>query len=259
MSHPDDEALAELALEPDHASPSDVDHLGSCGRCAAVVAQLRDVRDLARDAGTPQFEHPDPLVWEAIERHVADGALGPLGQDEAAGAGGTAPIRAPSGPSASATRAGGRSRREPSRRRSFSATWLVAAAAAGIIVGMVAAWSFWKAPTTPTTIARTQLDTLDTRQARGVAVLEGTGQGLDLRVDAASLNADGGYLEVWLLNTDGKRMISVGMLREPGSDLFPVPQTAIREGYVIVDISREPFDDKPAHSGDSLARGRLPA
>ncbi len=33
----------------------------------------------------------------------------------------------------------------------------------------------------------------------------------------------------------------------------------IDQGYVIVDISKEQFDDKPAHSGDSLLRGQLPA
>ncbi len=40
---------------------------------------------------------------------------------------------------------------------------------------------------------------------------------------------------------------------------FPISQSLIDEGYVIVDISRERFDDAPTHSGDSLLRGHLPA
>jgi hypothetical protein len=39
--------------------------------------------------------------------------------------------------------------------------------------------------------------------------------------------------------------------------VLPVSQQLIDEGYVIVDISREPFDDQPAHSGQTLVRGEL--
>ncbi|MGO4602380.1 hypothetical protein [Terrabacter sp. 2YAF2] len=45
----------------------------------------------------------------------------------------------------------------------------------------------------------------------------------------------------------------------PASRAFPVTQGLIDQGYVIVDISKEQFDDKPAHSGDSLLRRQLPA
>lgn len=76
---------------------------------------------------------------------------------------------------------------------------------------------------------------------------------------ARPLDAGNGYLEVWLINADGKRMVSVGVLRPGESGTFPVTQALIDQGYVIVDISKEQFDDKPAHSGDSLLRGQLPA
>jgi anti-sigma-K factor RskA len=67
-----------------------------------------------------------------------------------------------------------------------------------------------------------------------------------------------GFLEVWLINTDLKRMVSVGVLPN-GSNAqeFPITSTLLEQGYVIVDISREPFDDRPQHSGDSLLRGTL--
>ena len=69
-----------------------------------------------------------------------------------------------------------------------------------------------------------------------------TGQGLDLTVATATpLDAGDGYLEVWLLNADGKRMVSVGVLAPGDQGTFPISQSLIDEGYVIVDISREQF------------------
>ena len=63
---------------------------------------------------------------------------------------------------------------------------------------------------------------------------------------------------MWLINRDLARMVSVGVLRPgEGSQRFAIDQDLIDQGYVIVDISREGFDDKPEHSGDSLARGTL--
>jgi hypothetical protein len=54
-------------------------------------------------------------------------------------------------------------------------------------------------------------------------------------------------------------MVSVGVL-EPGepAQSFAIPQALLDQGYVIVDISREGYDDSPQHSGDSVVRGTLP-
>ncbi|MEO3938255.1 hypothetical protein V3N99_16070 [Dermatophilaceae bacterium Soc4.6] len=38
---------------------------------------------------------------------------------------------------------------------------------------------------------------------------------------------------------------------------FPVSTELPAKGYVIVDVSRKAFDDRPQHSGESLVRGRL--
>ena len=54
-----------------------------------------------------------------------------------------------------------------------------------------------------------------------------------------------GYVEVWLINQDGKRMVSLGILSSDQAT-FPVPPDAISQGYTIVDLSHEQFDDKPA-------------
>ena len=82
---------------------------------------------------------------------------------------------------------------------------------------------------------------------------------LDLAVSTQPIDPGNGYLEVWLINKDLKRMVSVGVL-EPGEEAqsFAIPQALLDQGYVIVDISREGYDESPQHSGDSVVRGTLP-
>lgn len=63
-----------------------------------------------------------------------------------------------------------------------------------------------------------------------------------------------------LFNSDLKRMVSVGVLPPDTSEKrFPIAADLLTRGYLIVDVSRDAFDDKPQHSGDSLLRGTLPA
>ena len=49
----------------------------------------------------------------------------------------------------------------------------------------------------------------------------------------------------------------VGVLASGDEGDFGVPLGLIEEGYRIVDISVEPDDGDPTHSGVSLARGEL--
>ena len=125
---------------------------------------------------------------------------------------------------------------------------------------MLAGRAIWQPDPAPQPVAQVALTTLDTKQDEGEASVVRTGEGLDLTVTTATpLDAGDGYLEVWLLNADGKRMVSVGVLAPGDEGSFPISKSLIDEGYVIVDISREQFDDSTAHSGDSLLRGKLPA
>ncbi len=137
--------------------------------------------------------------------------------------------------------------------------WAAGMAAAGLVLGLLTGRVLWSEPM-PTTMAQVALDTLDTKQHEGQAALVSTAGGMGLQVSTTTpLAAGDGFLEVWLINSDGKRMVSVGVLRGDGPATFPISQALIREGYVVVDISKEQFDDQPQHSGDSLLRGTLPA
>jgi hypothetical protein len=67
--------------------------------------------------------------------------------------------------------------------------------------------------------------------------------------------AAGSYFELWLLAPDGTRLQSLGVT--DGHGRYLVPTGIDPHGYPLVDVSREPPDGNPAHSGDSLVRGRL--
>jgi hypothetical protein len=166
-------------------------------------------------------------------------------------------------PGATVTSLTGRHRR--GSRAGFPAAWLLAAACVlGIVLGVGAATLAGRMGTDPapseTTVATADLTPLDSPDTQGRAVLVDRADGLELNVSAAGLDPGDGYLEVWLINRDLTRMISVGVLPTDASEIIlPVSQELIDEGYVIVDISREQFDDQPAHSGDTIVRGELPA
>lgn len=66
-----------------------------------------------------------------------------------------------------------------------------------------------------------------------------------------------GFVEVWLINVDLQRMISVGVFAGGDTVWFRIDDSFIEAGYTIVDLSREKFDNDPRHSGDTLMRGPL--
>jgi hypothetical protein len=89
--------------------------------------------------------------------------------------------------------------------------------------------------------------------AASVAAVVGTGVGV-----GGTLDAIGGFYEVWLINADGKRMVCLGVLDPRTGGTFQVPAELTSQGYPIVDVSLEPGDGNPEHSHDSVLRGTLP-
>ena len=138
--------------------------------------------------------------------------------------------------------------------------WALGAAAAGLAIGLGGGRLLWFEPAPQATLlARTPLQTLDTQQPLGDADLVQRADAVSLAVGLQPVDPGEGYLEVWLINRDLARMVSVGVLApDAASAEFPVSQALIDQGYVIVDISREGFDDRPEHPGDSVVRGTLP-
>lgn len=245
MLHPDEETLVGLALGQDETSgpqTSDelVEHVAGCESCAVTVAAYRETAALVGSLGTTRepWQAPPAAVWDAVQASLDDES------------------EAPPTPVSHLDERRGR------RPRSRVAPWALGAAAAGIAIGLVTGRAVWTTEQTPappvTTVASTPLDTLDTGKSKGEASVVEANGAVDLSVDTAALDPGDGYLEVWLINEDGKRMVSVGVLDPAeGRATFPISAALIEQGYVVVDISREGFDDKPQHSGDSLVRGTL--
>lgn len=90
-------------------------------------------------------------------------------------------------------------------------------------------------------------------QQLGKAELVDVASGQRVRVDVADLPPSSNAYEVWLIGDDG-RMVALGTLSD-GSGSFAVPAGISTQEYHIVDVSEEPPDGIPTHSGVSLVRG----
>lgn len=268
MTHVSDDVLAAVALGDPDVDPADRLHLDECPVCASEVAELVAVHDLVRHEARvtdPHLVDPGPGVWARIAAATTDSALAPappvlepradpeavvaavgIRNDELAARrpGSATPVEDGSGP---------RQRRRP-------AWWVVAAAAACILVGALVGRAVWPSgQPSADVVASVALTTLDaSKQKVGTAeVIDATGM-TQLRVDVPNMAPPAtGFVEVWLINQDLKRMVSVGVM-STGQEVFPVPPNALAQGYTIVDLSHEQYDDRPQHSGDSLMRGMLP-
>lgn len=262
MSHPDDDLLAGHAMGDD--LPAEVAlHLSGCPDCAATLDRLRSVS--ATLGGPSLLVQPPASVWASIEAQITrpGDLLEPPGRvwqgieaelnspdrrdDDAAA---TTPALAAVG----GTQAGHR------RRVRRLATWptRIAAGFIGLIVGAggVFAWqTIW--PRTEQ-VAFTQLNPLPDKVGSGTAALDRTSRGGDvLTVDVSKLHStSSGFLEVWLLAPDAKKMVSLGNLLGDRTT-FTLPAGLDVADYPLVDISVEPYDGNPLHSGDSIVRGQL--
>ncbi len=238
MTHPADDVLAALIVGDSdlggsaHTDPQVAEHLAQCPRCQGVVAELAHVEMLLGDPQVYNLPGPSDRVWPAIAAHVRGDARG---------------IPDPSS-----------ARRRPRAPRG----WLAAAAATVLLVGGYAAGRLATRPEpapAPPVVAAATLSSMDGARRLGEAHVLSTANGLSLHVhvDTALPPPPSGYVEVWLINSDLTRMISVGALSAGPETELVVPATAIEAGYRIVDLSNERYDDRPAHSGDSIMRGRL--
>lgn len=233
---PDD--LALLALGEHHDSV-DESHLAGCAQCQAEVDQLRAVVSSARAATREDVPQAPPAhVWEAV---VAE--LG-LGSSPA-----SSPTEVP--PAVAADRAG------PRRRTLVLAA---AAAAVGLLVGsVVTGLLVSQGGDGLPVLASTNLTVLADDGPGGDAEVLRNGSGRVLELDLPQLRPAPGYYEVWLLGADGQRLVSVGLLdlSQGSRARFPLPDDVDLAEFPVVDVSLEPADGNPAHSGNSIVRGTL--
>ncbi|MGJ7442829.1 anti-sigma factor [Aquipuribacter sp. MA13-6] len=175
--------------------------------------------------------------------------------------------------------AGERPTRRPGLRR---AAPLLAVAAAGLAVGVagsavVAALDPDDAPTDAQVLAAADLEAfgrvagtsvsgaarLEARPTDVVGVDGQVTRVLQVWLDELPDTGADGFLEAWLIDPDTGAMVSLGPVDTGGGRTVTVDLTVpagLDVGtYALVDVSAEPLDGDPTHSGDSLLRGTLGA
>ncbi len=192
---------------------------------------------------------PPPEVWEAIAAAVAEEASSDVSGPGADGAGAVPPRPLFTAAPPSEIRHG--------RRRGASLRAALLAAAAIFVVLLAGTVVLRVRQTTVTEVAVLNDDGLPNRSnVRGRAELvDDAGQKvLDVEVPDLPAAAKGQAFEVWLLAADGG-LQSLGLIEHTGR--FAVPAGIDVSRFNIVDVSREPIDGNPTHSGDSIVRGTL--
>lgn len=258
MQHLPDDALTLLALG-ETATDEESAHLDGCLRCRADLGSFSRVVTAARRAGTDadgagwtgadafgsetsgaSLQPPDPAVWAGIHREL--NLDEDLREDPISG-GAPAPASVASLGAA---------------RRRRTGTWLAAAAAAVVVAG-AGTWGTLRAldpAPAPEVVAAAELSPLASYTDTGSAVVDQLPDGRRELVVTASSDTAQGFREVWLLAPDAASMVSLGTM-EGTEGHFDLPADLDLTRYPVVDISDEPYDGDPTHSGDSILRGQL--
>lgn len=134
--------------------------------------------------------------------------------------------------------------------------WVVPVlSAAAVLIIAVVFVAIANRPGEPEVLASTTLDLLGD-SGSGQAELVDDGGTLQLRLETADLDAGDGFLEVWVIDPTVSKLISLGPLRPDG--VYDLPEGIDPAEFPIVDVSIEPVDGDPTHSGNSVLRGQLP-
>ncbi|TFC56515.1 anti-sigma factor domain-containing protein [Cryobacterium sp. TMB1-7] len=285
MTHLDRDTLALVALAELDLTLAEREHLAACPGCVGELDALRRTVLIGRSAGSVELVEPADAVWGRI--HSALGfsaavaapprlaevdlaAAGLAGGDLAGGdlTKHTTPGVGPAAGAASGTeRPGAEPAGEPApvvqldqhRRRRVWLPVAAAACAVGIVGGIVGGvwWQSTREPAAETVLAQAQLDALPGWTASGSASVEESADGRrEVVVDLADDAGNEGLREVWLLTADATGLVSVGLL-DGATGRFSLPADLDLAEFPVVDVSAEPADGNPAHSGDSIVRGTL--
>ncbi|MGW6274422.1 anti-sigma factor [Streptomyces sp. NPDC055060] len=254
MKHTDEETLALMALGE---QPSDPDHLhlSTCPQCRRELQSLRRVVAAARTTAAEKQNLlvPPAELWTDIA-NALDIAPQPstAAADETAG---PADDRvAPADTSASQTRPRRAFMLRVRRISRLSVTVAACAALLGAAAGSAVTWWATRPETSTATADGQKLRSL-TPASRGYASLTGDRGHRTLAIQVKGLPSTKGYFEVWLMDRSHTKLVSMGVLNADGRATLPVPANVDLSEYSVVDVSVQPFNGKPDHSGRSIVRG----
>ena len=251
MQHLHDDALALLALS-EEPTAEETAHLEHCEQCAGEISAYgRVVR--AGKSTVPAGSVPPPAVWAGI--HEALGLDPSLRKDPLEDRQENHPDQGAASPSGPAGAARPVSLADERRKRRGT-KWFAAAAAAAVVAG-AATWGVVRGfEPQPEVIASVPLEPLPSYSDEGTATVDLLPDGeRELVITASSSEAEG-YREVWLISPDITSMVSLGEMDGTEARL-KIPDGLDLSAYPIVDISDEPHDGNPEHSGKSILRGQL--
>lgn len=219
-----------------------------------------EIEALLRRLDTADLEQGDPPtgLWDRIEAEVE--AEAEVEQQDASQS------DAPStGPDQGATVI-----RLDDRRRFRSLSVVAAVAAAVIVLVAGAAVVVSRSGSTTTVVATAELTYDETFDELGVSAVAGAelvqrdDGSAEVRIVGASLPDPTGEpadLELWLIEPDADGnvadLVSLGLVDPSSPGVYEVPAGYDAETFFVVDISVEPRDGQPAHSGRSILRGPL--
>ena len=243
MPHIDPERLALFALGEPGATPDESEHLADCAVCVDELAALRHAAVAGRasfDVG--QLEAPPEAVWERIAAELSLGSTAAKGE---------------AAEETSATAAAPAEDASAQPKRAALRIWALAASfvlLAGIGLGV---WALTQRVSLTEVAEATLAAFPDHPDAEGTAIVEERSDGsLELRLRLSADAAPETVREVWLITADASALVSLGLI-EGREQTFTIPADVDLRDYVLVDVSQEPVDGNPDHSGDSIVRGEL--
>jgi hypothetical protein len=222
-----------------------------------------DLLELARTLTVADFhlDTPPPSLWAGIEALVAAGD--PADRSSAAGTrpAGTAPFTGTGAPDSSAP-AEHRAPVVPLASRRPGRLPFFLGAAAAVLAAAVGLFAYLQRDDAPgsqrvdeVALSNNGLEPSGATSA-GRATLVQLADGeyaLDVQVD--NLPRVDGFLELWIIDTEVKGMYSLGPINKSGR--YVLPENVDPTRFPIVDVSVEPTDGQPTHSGKSILRGKL--
>jgi hypothetical protein len=236
-------------------------HLRVCGRCQHELARMTATVSVARSTlGERELHSPPAHVWHAVHRQTELGErlrTDPLADRRSVDDDPAAPtavaVPAFTAPVSSLSEA-----RERRGLRRIVVPLATAAAATALIAGVAVGWQALAPRDSGMVLASANLDALpawDGAVGSAEIVVKDDGERV-VRIALDAPPVSDAVHEVWLLTPEVDGLISLGLLADDDGE-FVIPPEVDLDRYSVVDISAEPLDGDPGHSGNSIVRGAL--